>query len=193
MEFPFEFKTILEILIVGLVLSIDSFLAAVAMGHRPFTRKDALRFAFSSGGAEGLATLVGALAGAHLISKLEAWDHWIAFTLLIAVALHMAWEGIEHWRGDHDEEAPEKKEFHSFARILVVSFATSMDAFGVGIGLGVAQKPIKAYVISIAIWAFTSTIAGLLLARKLSDRFGPIMHFVGAVVLAILAFQMLKI
>ena len=192
-DFSLDLQSIFEILIVGLVLSIDSFSAAVAMGHRPFTRKDALRFAFSSGGAEGLATLIGALAGAHLISKLEAWDHWIAFTLLFAVALHMAWEGIEHWRSDHEEEAPEKKEFHSFARILVVSFATSMDAFGVGIGLGIAHKPIGAYVTSIGIWAFASTIAGLLLARKLSDRFGPIMHFVGAVVLAIQAFQMLKI
>jgi putative Mn2+ efflux pump MntP len=192
MDFAFELKTILEILIIGLVLSIDSFSAAVAMGHRPFTRKDALKFAFSSGGAEGLATLVGALAGAHLISRLEAWDHWIAFVLLMAVALHMAWEGIEHWRGHHDEqEAP--KDFHSFTKILIVSFATSMDAFGVGIGLGIAHKPIVAYVTSIAIWAFASTIAGLLLARKLSDRFGPIMHFVGASVLGVLAFQMLKI
>ena len=193
MNLSLEFKTILEILIVGMVLSIDSFSAAVAMGHRPFTRKDALKFAFSSGGAEAFATLVGALAGAHLISMLEAWDHWIAFILLMAVALHMAWEGIEHWRGHHDEESPSKKEFHSFARIIVVSFATSMDAFGVGIGLGIAHKPIGAYVTSIGIWAFASTIAGLLLARKLSDRFGPIMHFVGASVLAILAFQMLKI
>jgi putative Mn2+ efflux pump MntP len=192
MEFALELNTILEILIVGLVLSIDSFSAAVAMGHRPFTRKDALKFAFSSGGAEGLATLVGALAGAHLISKLEAWDHWIAFILLMAVALHMAWEGIEHWRGHHaEEESP--KDFHSFAKILMVSFATSMDAFGVGIGLGIAHKPIGAYVTSIALWAFASTIAGLLLARKLSDRFGPIMHLVGAGVLGVLAFQMLKI
>jgi putative Mn2+ efflux pump MntP len=182
----------LEVMIIGMVLSVDSFSAAVAMGHRPFTRKDALKFAFSSGGAEAMATLVGALAGAHLISKLEAWDHWIAFTLLMAVALHMAWEGIEHLRG-HAEETEDKKDFHSFAKILLVSFATSMDAFGVGIGLGVAHKPIAAYVTSIGLWAFTSTIAGLLLARKLSDRFGPIMHLVGATVLGVLAFQMLKI
>lgn len=181
-----------EIMILGLVLSVDSFSAAVALGHRPFTRKDALRFAFSSGGAEALATLVGALAGAHLISKLEAWDHWIAFVLLMAVALHMAWEGWEHWKG-HPEDAVPKKEFHSFTRILVVSFATSMDAFGVGIGLGVAQKPILPFVASIGLWAFGATLAGLLLARKLSDRFGPIMHFLGALVLGILAFQMLKI
>ena len=183
---------LIEVMVIGLVLSADSFSAAVAMGHRPFTRKDALKFALSSGGAEAMATLIGALAGTHIISKLEAWDHWIAFTLLMAVALHMAYEGIQHLRG-HDEEVEEKKDFHSFAKILVVSFATSMDAFGVGIGLGVANKPVAAYVTSIGLWAFSSTIAGLYLARKMSDRFGPIMHLVGATVLGLLAFQMLKI
>ena len=185
-------QLLLEVMVLGLVLSVDSFSAAVAMGHRPFTRKEALRFAFSSGGAEAMATLVGALAGSQIISKLEAWDHWIAFTLLMAVALHMAYEGIEHLRG-HEEETEGKKEFHSFAKVLLVSFATSMDAFGVGIGLGIAHKPIVAYVASIGLWAFSATIAGLYLARKLSDRFGPIMHLVGATVLGALAFQMLKI
>ncbi len=182
----------LEVMVLGMILSVDSFSAAVAMGHRRFNRADALRFAFSSGGAEALATLVGALAGSQLISKIEAWDHWIAFILLLLVAIHMAHEGIEHLRGKN-EKSQKPQNFHHFTKILLVSFATSMDAFGVGISLGIAHKPISPYALSIGLWAFASTIAGLLLARKLSARFGPIMHLVGATVLGILAFQMLKI
>ena len=40
-----------EIIIIGLILSADSFSAAVAMGTRPFSKKDALKFAFCSGSA----------------------------------------------------------------------------------------------------------------------------------------------
>lgn len=51
-----------------------------------FTDKDAFKFAFVSGGAEGGVALFGALAGAHIISKFSAIDHWIAFGLLAGVA-----------------------------------------------------------------------------------------------------------
>jgi putative Mn2+ efflux pump MntP len=102
----------LEIIIIGLVLSADSFSAAVAMGLRPFSKKDAFKFAFSSGGAESLVTLIGAMAGFHLISKIESFDHWIAFTLLMGVALHMAYEGFCDLMSR--EVKAEKLDFHSF-------------------------------------------------------------------------------
>lgn len=182
---------ILEILIVGLILSADSFSAAIAMGLRPFSEKDAFKFAAASGGAEALFTLIGALAGAHVISRFGAIDHWIAFFLLGAIAVHMAYEGI------HDlvtkEIREEKLDFHSFTKVLLVSFATSLDAFGVGIGLGIAKKPILPFVISIGIWAFISTIVGLHIAKKLSSKFGPMINLLGSIVLGVMAFQMLKI
>ncbi len=180
-----------EIIAVGLILSIDSFSAAVAMGLRPFSKKDAFKFALSSGGAEAFVTMIGAMAGLHLISKIESFDHWIAFGLLMAVALHMAYEGICDLISK--ETKTEKLDFHSFAKVLVVSFATSLDAFGVGIGFGVAKKPIIPYILSIGIFAFISTIAGLYLAKKLSKKFGPIVTLFGATILGIMAFQMLKI
>lgn len=181
----------LEVIIVGLILSADSFSAAVAMGHRPFTEKDAFKFAISSGGAEAIVALIGALAGSQIISRFQAIDHWIAFILLMGIALHMAYEGISHLR--NPESADEKLEFHSFTKILIVSLATSLDAFGVGIGLGISNKPIIPFIFSIGIWAFSTTLIGLHLARKLSSKFGPIMSLVGSLVLGILAFQMLKI
>lgn len=187
----FQFNIFLEVLVVGLVLSADSFSAAMAMGHRPFNHKDAILFACSSGGAEAIVALVGALTGGQVIARFQAVDHWIAFGLLILVSLHMAKEGISELLSK--EKKVEKLEFHSFLKILIVSLATSLDAFGVGIGLGVAQKPLTYFIISIGAWAFVSTILGLYLARKLSRKFGPIMSLVGSLVLSLIAIQMLKI
>ena len=180
-----------EIIIIGFILSADSFSAAVAMGLRPFSRKDAFKFALSSGGAEALLALIGAMAGLHLISKIKSFDHWIAFTLLMVIALNMAYEGFKDLISK--EARVEKLHFHSFTKVLIVSFATSLDAFGVGIGLGIAKKPIMPYIFSIGIWAFLSTIAGLYLAKKLSKKSGPIFTLVGSLILGLIAFQMLKI
>lgn len=183
----------IEVLIMGLILCADSFSAAIAMGSRPFTRKDAIKFGLSSGGAEAIATFVGYWAGANVISLIASIDHWVAFGLLAAVAIHMAIEGIQELRGHGDGEAETKEEFHSFAKVLLVSFATSLDAFGVGVSLGIAHKPITPFVISIGIWAFAATIVGLYLSRKLSDKFGPIFTLIAAGVLGYMSIQMLSI
>jgi putative Mn2+ efflux pump MntP len=68
-----------------------------------------------------------------------------------------------------------------------------VDAFGVGIGLGVANKPIWAFVGSIGFWAFATTVLGLYLGRTFSKKLGPIFTLVAAAVLGYLAIQMLKI
>jgi putative Mn2+ efflux pump MntP len=188
---------VVEVLTIGLILSADSFSAAIAMGMRPFTRSDAIKFALSSGGAEAGVALIGALAGSKIISRFGHLDHWIAFILLMGVALHMAHEGYEEFnkkKNDLDDEEKQngKKEFHSFTKIIIVSFATSLDALGVGIGLGVSKKPILPFIISIGAWAFISTIAGMNLASKLSKNFGPIINFLGAIVLIVIAFSMLN-
>lgn len=181
----------IEVIVLGLILSADSFSAALAMGGRPFTRKDALKFAASSGGAEAVVTLLGFLAGTKIIAHIADYDHWIAFSLLAAVAAHMAHEGFTALRSK--EPVEDSNEFHSFTKVLIVSFATSLDALGVGISLGIANKDISYYVVSIGIFAFLTTLIGLYLARHLSDKMGPIFTLIGSLVLAVMAVQMLSI
>ena len=182
---------LLEALLIGLVLSADSCSAAVAMGMRPFTKKDAIKFAFASGAAEAFVAWFGAFAGENIVSSFKSYDPWIAFALLMAVALNMAFEGLKDFKSK--EIKAEQLKFHGFAKILIISFATSLDAFGVGIGLGVAKEAIFPYIISIGIGAFCATIMGLNLAKKLSQKFGSVVTLFGASVLMIIAFQMLKI
>ena len=183
---------IYEVLIIGLILSADSFSAAIAMGMRPFSRIDAFKFAITSGIAEAFMALFGALSGTYIVSNFQSIDHWIAFVLLGAVSINMAYEGLSDLIKSKKIK-PEKLDFHSFTKVLIVSFATSLDALGVGIGLGITQKPISGYIISIGVWAFLATIAGLYLAKKLSTKFGSIVTLFGAIIIGIMAFQMLKI
>ena len=178
-----------EVLIVGLVLCADSFSAALAMGARPHKFSDTLKFAFSSGGAEALVSFLGAIAGAKLIARFDAIDHWISFILLLIVAIHMAYEGIMELRDKDHDDVP--KNFHSFIRVLIVSFATSLDAFAVGVSLGVGEKPLAPYIASIGGWAFFSTILGMGIAKRTSNKLGPIFSLIGSLILLALAIKFL--
>lgn len=161
------------------------------MGTRPFKRADAFKFAATSGGAEVLAALVGFFAGAHLIGWVAAIDHWIAFGLLAAISIHMAFEGIAGLKNPSANH--EELSFHHFSKVLFVSLATSLDAFGVGVSLGVAHKSVMPYLFSIGFWAFSTTMIGLYLSRRLSKKFGPIFTLIAAATLGVLSLQMLKI
>lgn len=180
---------LLEILLVGLVLSADSFSAALALGVRPHRLSDTLKFASTSGGAEALVSFIGAVAGAQVITHFESLGHWVSFSLLSAVALHMVYEG---W---HELRAPEQtsahRNFHSYLRVLIVSFATSLDAFAVGVSLGVAGKPLIPFIASIGLWAFVSTIVAMSIAKKVSRKFGPLFSLVGSLILFTMAFKFL--
>lgn len=185
-----DYSLLLEVVLVGLVLSADSFSAALAMGLRKHDKQDVLKFSFTSGFAEGFVAFVGAISGATIVSKFDFIDHWISFVLLGAVALHMFYEGYEGLKG-HEEQEGDSKQFHGMIKILLVSFATSLDALAVGVGLGTTGKPLAPFVLSISLWAFFSTIAGMSLARKASDKLGSIFNFIGGFILLGLAIKFL--
>ena len=177
---------IFEILLIGFVLCADSFSAALAMGSRPHTLSDRLKFAISSSGAEVLCTFIGAIAGLKIISQLDSIDHWISFLLLIGVAIHMFYEGLCAFK-----EGVKHLEFYSFTKLLIVSFATSFDALAVGVGLGAAQKPLIPFLLSIGIWAFLSTIIGMQIGKIASKKWGAIFSLIGAFILLTLAIKFL--
>lgn len=180
----------IQIILIGLILSIDTFSVAVAMGSRPFLKKDAFKFALASGSVATFLTMLGAVAGENLAKQFNSYGHLVALSLLMVIAIHMTFEGISELKSNEDEK---KLEFHNFGKILLVTFATSIDAFGVGVGFGMYDKPMIPYLFSIGIFGFISTIAGLYLAKKVSKKAGPVFTIIGAIILMLIAFKMLKI
>jgi putative Mn2+ efflux pump MntP len=178
-----------EIILFAAILSIDSFSAAFAMGFRRFSARRAFSFAFCSAFAEGAATALGFLLGKVAKDLIVDYDHWVAFFLLVAVGAHMCWEAYHH---DPDGEAEDSRT-HGFWKILFISSATSIDSLGVGVTLGLADKPIVPYSLAIAGGAFVSTYLGLNLAKRLPSAFGSRLEILGGAVLIALGFKMLSI
>ena len=180
-----------EIILFAVVLSLDSFSAAFAMGFRPFSAQRAFSFAISSAFAEGVATVIGFFLGRFAKDLIVNYDHWVAFILLVSVGAHMCWEAYHH-DSDVNTEA-EDPLTHGLGKILLISTVTSIDSLGVGVTLGLAGKPIIDYSVPIAVAAFASTYLGLGLARRMPAVFGSRLEIVGGAVLIALGFKMLSI
>jgi putative Mn2+ efflux pump MntP len=89
--------------------------------------------------------------------------------------------------------AEEEIKVHGALKILLVSSITSIDSLGVGVSLGLVNKPILIYSLAIGIGAFTSTYLGLFLAKRISHRFGGQVEFIGGIVLILIGIKMLSI
>jgi putative Mn2+ efflux pump MntP len=182
---------ILEIILFALVLSIDSFSAAIALGVRHFSAQRAFFFAASSGLSEGIATAIGFVLGHIAQNLIVSYDHWVAFFLLTAVGGHMCYNAYQEMQSGIEET--EEIKIHSLWKILFISSVTSIDSLGVGVSLGLVEKPIIPYSLTIGIAAFVSTYLGLFLAKKISGSLGEKVEFFGGGVLIALGIKMLSI
>ncbi len=170
-----------SLLFLALAMSTDAFAAAIGKGsslHKP-RLSEALRTGLIFGVIEGITPIVGWAIG-HVASRWVAnWDHWIAFTLLVLLGLHMIYNGVKH-DDDADEQKPDQ---HSFMILAVTAFATSIDALAVGVGLAFVEVNIFVASAAIGLATMTMVTIGVMLGRVLGTIVGKRAEIVGGVVL----------
>ena len=123
----------------------------------------------------GMAAL-GWAGGNWARAYIADWDHWIAGLLLLAIAIHMAYETYKH-----DDDVPKKGTALLYFGLAV---ATSIDAAAAGLTLPL---------IPLAPWGVVALIGGItagccaigyVAGRALGSKLGPRLGYVGALVLA---------
>ncbi len=117
----------LEAVALAIGLAMDATAMAAVRGLTA-DRREALilplLFGVFQAGMAALGWALGAWGGPYL----EAWDHWIAFVLLVGIGVKML---ADVWRGTDADEPPK-----SGALVLVgLAIATSIDAAAAGITL----------------------------------------------------------
>ena len=169
-------------LLIGFAMSTDAFAAAVGKGaamRRPRFR-DALRAGLIFGIIEGVTPVIGWLLGRVALRYVEAFDHWIAFVLLLGLGLHMIINGVRP--GDEaEDEDPDRH--HGFWRLALTGFATSIDAMAVGVGLAFLDVHIGVMATVIGLCTLVMVTAGILLGRVLGQMAGKRAEIIGGVIL----------
>ena len=120
-----------EALILSLALCVDSLVVSATTAFKSkMLWRQGLLMAVVFGLCQGFFPLAGALIGDVARAFIEAVDHWVAFGLLAFIGGRMVVEGI---RGKDEEE---KQRPLNIGTMFLLGIATSIDAFAVGIGLG---------------------------------------------------------
>ncbi|QOR69042.1 manganese efflux pump [Cytobacillus suaedae] len=81
-----------------------------------------------------------------------------------------------------------------FLTLFVMAFALGMDAFSVGLGMGLIQLRLKQifYIgVTIGLFHVWMPLVGMTIGRFLSDKFGMIATIAGGILLLILGLQMI--
>jgi putative Mn2+ efflux pump MntP len=170
----------ISLIFLALAMSTDAFAAAIAKGsslHKPRLTQ-ALRAGLIFGVIEAITPMIGWAIGHAATRWVENWDHWIAFTLLVGLGLHMIYNGFKP-----EGEAAEKPTQHSFMILAVTAFATSIDALAVGVGLAFIEVNILVAAAAIGLATMTMVTLGMMLGRVLGTVVGKRAEMVGGAVL----------
>lgn len=170
----------ISLIFLALAMSTDAFAAAIGKGaslHKPHFI-EALRTGLIFGVIEAITPLIGWSIGQVATNYVESWDHWIAFTLLLVLGLHMIYNGVKH--EDAEEEKPNQ---HSFLILAVTAFATSIDAMAVGLGLAFVNVNILVAASAIGLATTVMVTIGVMLGRVLGTVVGKRAEIIGGIVL----------
>ena len=170
-----------SILLLGFAMSTDAFAAAIGKGAamaRPRLGQ-AVRVGLIFGVIEAITPVIGWLLGKGASRYVDAWGHWVAFTVLLVLGLYMIRNGF---KPEPDEPADEANK-HGFVSLALTGLATSIDALAVGVGLAFVDISIVLVAVVIGLCTFAMVTLGIMLGRVLGDMVGKRAEVIGGVIL----------
>lgn len=171
------FGIILQILLSGASLSMDAFAVSICDGmvYRDLNKPKTAAIPVTFGLFQALMPIIGFYVGMAFMQYIEAFDHWLAFAILLIIGGKMIFDGAREMRSPEEELKP--KQF-SFAEVLVQGVATSIDALAVGFSLntmlsGVGNVQLWAWisVAIIGVITFTISLFGVTIGVRVGKLF----------------------
>lgn len=168
---------VLQIVLIGLSLAIDAFAVSVTDGmcYKNLNKVKAVTIPLTFGIFQAAMPLAGFFLGSLFAKQIDAFDHYIAFFLLLIIGGKMVIDGIKEWRST-EGEIKIKKFF--YPEVLLQGVATSIDALATGFALipmlalsNVAKYNIFWLVGIIGVITFVLSSIGVLIGVKIGKLF----------------------
>ena len=163
---------LLDIIFLAIALAMDCFAVSIVSGvimrshpQQPGEKFAVARMAFFFGFFQAMMPLLGWLGISHFQSMIEAYDHWIAFTLLLIIGGNMIREAF----GPEEEQHFNPRKLRT---LLILAIATSIDALAIGISFActgyehLSQLSLPLSIIGVVSFLFS------ILGYQLGSRFG---------------------
>lgn len=179
---------ILELILLAVALSMDAFAVSVCKGlasEKASWRHMAIVGAWF-GGFQALMPLLGYLLGAAFSQYITAFDHWVAFALLVLIGGNMIREAFS-------KEEEETSASLSFGVMLTMAVATSIDALAVGIAMAMEPPVIHILfaVLLIGCVTFLLSAVGFKAGNLFGAKYKSKAELAGGVILILLGVKIL--
>lgn len=156
---------IISIVVIAIALAMDAFSVSITCGmiiEKP-DFGHYFRLSFHFGLFQFMMPIIGYSAGFYLERYIRTVDHWIAFGLLLLIGLKMIHEAFDKKEKDTVCKDPSRG-----GRLLLLAFATSIDALAVGFSIGVLGGAIFFPSVIIGLVCSLFSIAGIAIGNHAS-------------------------
>lgn len=185
----------IELLMIGIGLSMDAFAAAVCKGlcMKRFRSKNAAVIALFFGGFQGLMPLIGWYLGTHFEEYIVSIDHWIAFILLGVIGFNMLKEGLSKKESEEDLVCPVDGRDNELKlkELFVMAVATSIDALAVGITFAFLRVNIVPAVTIIGCTTYILSFLGVFVGNYFGAKYKKKAEVTGGIILIFIGIKIL--
>ena len=166
-------------------LAMDATAVSAARGLATHRSREVVILPLLFGGFQAGMAALGWFAGVWVGPYIAAWDHWVAFGLLVLIGGKML---VDAWRGGDDDAPPAPA---TTGLYLGLAVATSIDAAAAGLTLPLV--PVAPWIALVLIGAITAACSaiGYQVGRFVGRRFGSKLAIVGGLVLIGIGVQLL--
>jgi len=167
--------------LIAISLSMDAFSLAIAYGiNRPSIIKCYIT-SILVGIFHFIMPNLGSIIGEQIITKYQINTNILVASIFSILVIQMILS----------KNKETKEELNTFFNSFLFGFAVSIDSFSVGIALSVSNSNLILASTIFSIISFLFTIIGLLLGKKISDKFNTKANYIGIIILIILILKYL--
>ena len=176
-----------EIIFIAIGLAMDAFAVSLsaATSRRVNSPRATFRLSFHFGLFQFMMPVIGWFLGGTVAYTLQAYDHWIAFGLLSYVGGKMIYESLQS-AGPETVTDPSRG-----MNLVILSLATSIDAFAIGFSLALLNLDIWYPSFIIGVTTTMMSLVGIRLGNYLGVRFGKRTEFAGGAILIFIGLRIL--
>jgi len=175
------------IFLIAIGLAVDCTTVAIAAGTqlKKFIFKNALKASSFFGVFHIVLLFLGFQFGFTIKIFIQNIDHWIAFILFSIIGIKMICDSCKK------SSSEIRTDFFSTSTLLVLSLATSIDAFIVGVSFAFLSTSIIYASLIVGITTFLFSLVGFFIGSKLEGVFGKKMEIIGGVILIFMGISIL--
>ena len=183
--------TFIELFLIGVGLSMDAFAAAICQGLSMTRIKwgHALTVGLYFGGFQALMPFIGWMLGSQFADRIQQYDHWIAFILLVLIGGNMIREALS---GDEEDAAQAETDLRlDHKKLFLMAIATSIDALAIGVTFAFLETAILPAIGIIGTTTFFISVAGVAVGCWFGARYKKRAEITGGAILVLLGIKIL--